>query len=85
LRNRNGCVERLKKGLSRVDVDASFLKTVQERPSGGDEGGVEFVARMVSRELEDDGCSLDWGWSKCRAARPPEEAGGNDGSCRSSA
>jgi hypothetical protein len=51
LRNRDGGVERLKNGLSRVDLDASFLKTIQERPSGGDEGGVEFVARMVSREL----------------------------------
>jgi hypothetical protein len=58
LRNRDGYVERLKKGLSRVDVGASFLKTVQERPSGRGEGGVEFVARMVSRDLEDDGCSL---------------------------
>jgi hypothetical protein len=28
LRNRGGCVERLKKGLSRVDVGHSFLKTV---------------------------------------------------------
>ena len=57
-RNRDRCVERLKNGLSRVDVGASFLKTVQERPSGRGEGGVEFVARMVSRDLEDDGCSL---------------------------
>src|SRR5271165_5265925 len=57
-RNRDRCVERLKNGLSRVDVGASFLKTVQERPSGGGEGGVEFVARMVSRDLEDDGRSL---------------------------
>ena len=60
LRNRDGCVERLKNGLSRADVGAGFLKTVQERPSGGGEGGVEFVARMVSRDLEYDGCSLDW-------------------------
>jgi hypothetical protein len=45
-------VERLKYGLSRVDVDVSFLKTVQERPPGRGEGGVEFVARMVSRDLE---------------------------------
>jgi hypothetical protein len=58
LRNRDGCVERLKNGLSRVDVGASFLKTVQERPPGGGEGRVEFVARMVSRDLEDDGRSL---------------------------
>ena len=60
MRNRDGCVERLKNGLSRVDVGAGFLKTVQERPSGGGEGGVEFVARMVSRDLEYDSCSLDW-------------------------
>jgi hypothetical protein len=60
LRNRDGCVERLKNGLSGVDDDASLLKTVQERPSGGGEGGVEFVARMVSRDFKDDGCSLDW-------------------------
>src|SRR5271155_351551 len=58
LRNRDGCVERLKKGLSRVEVGAGFLKTVQERPSGGGEGGVEFLARMASRDLEDNGCSL---------------------------
>jgi hypothetical protein len=58
LRNCDGCVERLKNGLSRVGVGASFLETVQERPSGGGKGGVEFVARMVSRDLEDDGCSF---------------------------
>jgi hypothetical protein len=58
LRNGDGCVERLKNGLSRGDVEASFLKTVQERSPGRGEGGVEFVARMVSRDLEDDGCSL---------------------------
>jgi hypothetical protein len=58
LRNRDGCVERLKEGLSRGDVGASFLKTEHERPSGGGEGGLEFVARMASRDLEDDGCSL---------------------------
>jgi hypothetical protein len=60
LRNRDGYVERVKNGPSRVDLGASFLKTLQERPSGGDEGGVEFVARMVRRDLEDGGCSLDW-------------------------
>ena len=58
LRKRDGYVERLKKGLSRVDVEARFLETVQERPPGRGEGGVEFVARMVSRDLEDDGCSF---------------------------
>ena len=58
LRNRDGCIERLKKGLSCVDVGPSFLKTAQERPSGRGEGGVEFVARMASRDLEDDGCSF---------------------------
>jgi hypothetical protein len=51
LRNRDGRVERLKKGLSRVEVDASLLKTVPERPPSGGEGDVEFVARMVSRDL----------------------------------
>jgi hypothetical protein len=65
LRNRDGCVERLKKGTSPVDVGASLLKTVEERPSGGGEGGVEFVARIVSRDFE-DAC-----WSKCRTVRPP--------------
>src|SRR5271165_4733271 len=58
LRNRDGYVERLEKGPSRVDLGASFLETVQERPSGGGEGGVEFVARILSRDLEDDGRSL---------------------------
>src|SRR5271157_1849041 len=58
LRNRDGRVERLKKGLSSVDVSASFLEPVQERPSGDGEGDIEFVARMVSRDLEDDGRSL---------------------------
>jgi hypothetical protein len=53
LRNRDGYVERLKEGPSLVDVCASLLKTVEERPSGGGEGGVEFVARIVSRDFED--------------------------------
>jgi hypothetical protein len=53
LRNRDGYVERLKKGPSLVDVGASLLKTVEERPSGGGEGGVEFVARIVSPDFED--------------------------------
>jgi hypothetical protein len=43
LRKLHGDVERLKNSLSRVDVDASFLKAVQERLSGGGEGGVEFL------------------------------------------
>ncbi|MBV8106740.1 MAG: hypothetical protein JO223_19340 [Hyphomicrobiales bacterium] len=59
LRNRDGCVERVKNGLSRVDVGASFLKTEQEGPSGGGEGGVKFVARMVSGDLEDGSRPLD--------------------------
>jgi hypothetical protein len=59
LRNRDGYVERLKKGPSLVDVGASLLKTVEERPSGGGEGGVEFVARIVSRDFDDGGCSLE--------------------------
>jgi|SRR5580704_3312870 hypothetical protein len=59
LRNRDGYVERLKKGPSPVDVGASLLKTVEERPPGGGEGGVEFVARIVSRDFEDGVCSLE--------------------------
>jgi hypothetical protein len=75
LRNREGCIERLKNALCRVDVDAGFLKTVQERPSGGGERGVELVARIVSRDLEDDGCSLC-----CLLVKLPGRQAGRNGS-----
>ena len=55
LRKLDRYIERVKNSPSRVDVDASFLKAVQERPSGGGEGGVEFVVRMPGRHLENDG------------------------------
>ena len=82
LRKRDGYVEGLKKGLSRVDVEASFLKAVQERPPGRGEGGVEFVARIVSRDLEDDGCSLGCLLVKMSGHQATKEAGGNCGECR---
>src|SRR5580693_5411431 len=59
LRDRGGCFERVKYGLSRVDVGVRFLKTVEERPSSGGEGLIEVVARIASPDLEDDGCSFD--------------------------
>jgi hypothetical protein len=57
LRNRHCYVERGDKGSPRVGVGASFLETVHDRPSRGGEGGVEFVMRIVVRNLNNDGSS----------------------------
>jgi hypothetical protein len=82
LRKRDGYVERLKKSLSRVYVEAGFLKAVQERPPGRGEGGVEFVARIVSRDLQDDGGSLGCLLVKMSRHQTTKETGGNCGECR---
>jgi hypothetical protein len=53
VQDRDGYIERLPKRPLSVDVSASFLKAVYDRPARGSERVVDFIAAIVIRDLED--------------------------------
>jgi hypothetical protein len=59
VQDRDGYIERLPKRPLSVDVSASFLKAVYDRPARGSERVVDFISGIAIRDLEDRRSAAD--------------------------